>query len=601
MTEGEITFNLDRFRSSFSLILFYSRGFKRYLLALVLFSIFLGVMETFQILLLYPILNASLNLEGTGVPLFKPFYNIIQTTIDLPDFVAFSLLFILFVFMTFIATITCRLVSFRLTRAVIVKNKGLIFDKLKESDYGYFVENKRGDILYNVTSSPARIKTFLELSTKLFADVTVIITIVGMLFLISPTGVVVLLASGLVFILSVRMVGNRTSYFLGKSHVTSVSSENKVIDEYVHGIRQIRSANADDHWKMQYTVALRKYWDRYVRLKFVEQLPMAFLNMVFFVAIAAVVIILYYIYQEQFFTLIPLIGTFAFSALKVLPRLSDIGISNMQMMDAYPDLERISEFLNDTRYKTMKNGSITFNNLTSDIIFDNVDFCYYPGHDLIEGLNLTIFKGKITALVGLSGSGKSTIISLLLRYYDPAGGRILVNGTDLREYDIRTFLHKVGYVSQDTFIYNASISENISFGGEYTDEQIIEAAKKANIHAFIAGLPGRYDTVVGDLGMKLSGGEKQRLAIARALVRDPEILVLDEATSNLDNLSEAVVQESINRVSTTITTFIVAHRLSTVRKAEMIFVMSGGRIIELGTHEELIIKRGKYYELYQGE
>jgi len=328
---------------------------------------------------------------------------------------------------------------------------------------------------------------------------------------------------------------------------------------------------------------------------------MAFLNMIFFIAIAVVVIILYYIHQEQFFTLIPLIGTFAFSALKVLPRLSDIGSSNMQMMDAYPDLERISEFLNNTHYKTMKNGSINFNNLTSDIIFDNVDFRYYPGHDLIEGLNLTIFKGKITALVRLSGSGKSTIISLLLRYYDPAYGRILINGTDLREYDIRTFLHKVGYVSQDTFIYNASISENISFGGEYTDEQIIEAAKKANIHAFIAGLPGRYDTVVGDLGMKLSGGEKQRLAIARALVRDPEILVLDEATSNLDNLSEAVVQESINRVSTTITTFIVAHRLSTVRKAEMIFVMSGGRIIELGTHEELIIKRGKYYELYQGE
>ena len=601
MTEGEITFNLDRFRSSFSILLFYSRGFKGYLLALVFFGIFLGIMETFQILLLYPILNASFNLEDVGIPFFEPFYNIIRTTTDLPDVVAFSLLFILFVFMTFIATITYRLVSFRLTRAVIVTNKGLIFDKLKESDYRYFVENKRGDILYNVTSSPAKIKTFLELSTKLFADVTVIITIVGMLFLISPAGVVVLLASGLVFILSVRMVSNRTSYFLGKAHVTSVSSENKVIDEYVHGIRQIRSANADDHWKTQYTDALRKYWDRYVRLKFAEQLPMAFLNMIFFIAIAVVVIILYYIHQEQFFTLIPLIGTFAFSALKVLPRLSDIGSSNMQMMDAYPDLERISEFLNNTHYKTMKNGSINFNNLTSDIIFDNVDFRYYPGHDLIEGLNLTIFKGKITALVGFSGSGKSTIISLLLRYYDPAGGRILVNGTDLREYDIRTFLHKVGYVSQDTFIYNASIGENISFGGEYTEEQIIEAAKKANIHAFIAGLPGGYDTVVGDLGMKLSGGEKQRLAIARALVRDPEILVLDEATSNLDNLSEAVVQESINRVSTTITTFIVAHRLSTVRKAEMIFVMSGGRIVELGTHEELILKRGKYYELYQGE
>jgi len=205
----------------------------------------------------------------------------------------------------------------------------------------------------------------------------------------------------------------------------------------------------------------------------------------------------------------------------------------------------------------------------------------------------------VTALVGHSGSGKSTIISLLLRYYDVSDGRILFNGTDIREYDIETILARVGYVSQDTFIFNASIRENIAFGSDYSDEQIITAAQRANIHSFIMSLPDKYDSMVGEHGLKLSGGEKQRIAIARALVREPEILVLDEATSNLDNESEAIVQDSINQVAETVTTFIVAHRLSTVRNANAIYVMSKGRVVECGTHEELMEKRGRYFELYE--
>lgn len=590
---------VDEYRKSLYLLRFYSQDYKRYLISIIIFSILLGIMETFQIVLLYPILKASFDLETIGIPFIEPFYTVVRTTVDLPEVVLFSLLFIVVVFLTFLVTITYRMISFQLTRAVIVDIKASIFDKLKGLDYRYFVENRQGDILYNVISSPGRIKTFLEISTKLFADLVVVITIVGMLFFLSPAGVAVLLAGGLIFIIGVRIVGNRVSYFIGKAQLKSVSSENTVISEYIHGLRQIRSANADDHWKEQYNAALRDYWDRYVRYRFTEQLPMAFLHMIFYIAIAAIVIALFYIHQDQFFSLIPLIGTFAFSALKVLPRLSDIGTSNMLMMDAYADLERISAFMNDHHYNTIKNGTLPFDELKAHINFEDVDFSYYPGQDLINGLNFTIYKGRVTALVGHSGSGKSTIISLLLRYYDVVAGKILINGIDLREYDIRTFLQKIGYVSQDTFIYNASFRENISFGGKYSDEQIIEAAKKANIHAFIASLPDGYDSVVGDQGLKLSGGEKQRIAIARALVRDPEILVLDEATSNLDYESELTVQDSINRVSETITTFIVAHRLSTIRKAGIIFVIDRGRIVESGSHDELIAMRGRYYNLYE--
>lgn len=590
---------MKRCRRTFGILQFYSRGLKLHLLALVISSMLLGLMETFQIVLLYPILNASFNIQDAGIPFFEPLYNIVRGVVDLPEVVTFCLLFIVFVFLTFLATIAYRMISLKFTRAIIVRTKGAIFDKLKDSDYRYFVENKQGDILYNVVSSPGKIRVFLDNSTRIFSEAVVIFTVLTALFFVSPTAMAVLLAGGVGFILIVRVVGNRVSYFIGKVQLQSISSENAVISQYVQGLRQIRSVNADDYWQKQYTAALRNYWDKYVRFRFTEQLPPALLQMVFFSAIAGVVIALYYIHQDQFLYIIPLIGTFAFSALKILPRLSNIGSQNMQMMDAYPDLERIYHFLNDSRYSTIKNGTVKFDELTSDIVFENVGFRYYEGQNLIEGLNLTIHKNRVTALVGHSGSGKSTVISLLLRYYDVSSGRILINGIDVREYDIATFLGKIGYVSQDTFIYNASIRENIVFGGEYTDEQIIEAAKKANIHTFIAGLPRGYDTVVGDQGLKLSGGEKQRIAIARALVREPEILVLDEATSNLDNESEAIVQDSINRVSETITTFIVAHRLSTIRRADTIYVMSRGRIVESGSHDKLMEMKGRYYELYE--
>jgi len=590
---------LRRYRRTVRILQFYSGGFKLHLLALVVLSVLVGLMETFQIVLLYPILNASFNLQDAGIPFFEPLYNIVRSFVDLPEVVTFCLLFIVFVILTFFATIAYTVVSLKFTRAVIVRTKGSIFDKLEDSDYRYFVENRQGDVLYNVVTSPGKIKAFMDNSTKIFADVVVILTILFTLLFMSPTATTILLVGGIGFILIVRYVGNKISYFIGKVQLQSIASENAVISQYVQGLRQIRSVNADRYWKKQYTSALRNYWDKFVRYRFTESLPASLLQMVFFIAIAGLVIALYYIHSENFISVIPIIGTFSFSALKVLPRLSNIGSHSMTMMDAYPDLERIYSFLNDFRYTTIRNGTVTFDSLTSDILFEDVSFQYYVGQNLIDGLNLTIHRNNVTALVGHSGSGKSTVVSLLLRYYDISSGSILINGRDLREYDLATFLGKVGYVSQDTFIYNASVRENIAFGAEYTDEQITAAATRANLQTFIAGLLDGYDTIVGDQGLKLSGGEKQRIAIARALVRDPEILVLDEATSNLDNESEAIVQESINRVSETITTFVVAHRLSTIRRADIIYVMSRGKIVESGSHEELMGMRGRYYELYE--
>ena len=587
------------FRKTVHYLQFYSKGLKRDLLGLVIFSILIGLMETFQIILLYPILNASFNLQNQGITFFEPLYNFLRSIFQLPDVVTFCLLFIILVFFTFLATLIYKYLSLRFTVKVIINIKRSIFDKLIESDYRYFVDMRRGDILYSVVSAPGRIKDFLDTTTIIFSDIVVILTIFVMLFLVSSSGAALLLFGGFLFVLVIRFIGKRIAYSLGKRQMETIESENEVINNYIQGLRQIRSVHSDAYWKEKYNYALSNFWDKYIKWSFLKNLPTATLNFFFFSIIAVVVIVLYYLNQESFIFVIPLIGTFAYSALKVLPRLLSIGSNYMNAMDYWPNLERIYRFLNDSRYSSIKNGTKIFENLTSEIVFNDVDFSYHEHQDLIKSVTLSIKRNKITALVGPSGSGKSTIVSLLLRYYDVSSGRILINGIDLREYDLKSYLRKVGYVSQDTFIYNASVRENIAFGGNYSDDQIIEAAKKANILSFITSLLHGYNTIVGDQGLKLSGGEKQRIAIARALVRDPEVLVLDEATSNLDNESEAMVQDSINQVSETITTFIIAHRLSTIRKADMIFVISGGRIVESGNHDELMEKRGRYFELYE--
>jgi len=276
----------------------------------------------------------------------------------------------------------------------------------------------------------------------------------------------------------------------------------------------------------------------------------------------------------------------------------------MQIMNFLPNLEVTHELLEDKTYSRLINGTREFSGLQSGIELRNVSYTHKSkGAITVSDISLSVAKNKTTAIVGPSGAGKSTLIDLFLRLYDVDSGAILIDGMDIKEYDISSFLGKVGFVGQETFIYNASLKDNIAFGTDYDMDQITEAAQLANADGFIQQLAQGYDTIVGDRGIRLSGGERQRIAIARAMIRKPKILVLDEATSSLDNISEGIVQEAIDRISESCTTLVVAHRLSTIRNADVIYVIDGGRIVESGTHEQLVSGKGKYRELYskQGE
>lgn len=235
-----------------------------------------------------------------------------------------------------------------------------------------------------------------------------------------------------------------------------------------------------------------------------------------------------------------------------------------------------------------------------DLTFEHVDFKYdEESSNVLTDINLHIDNGETVAFVGMSGGGKSTLINLIPRFYDVTGGRILIDGEDIRTYSIESLRNQVGMVMQDNILFSESIRENILLGKpSATEEEVIEAAKLANAHDFIMSLPGGYDTQVGERGVKLSGGQKQRVSIARVFLKNPPILIFDEATSALDLESEAVIQEALESLSQNRTTVVVAHRLSTITHADKIVVIQNGHIMEIGTHQQLMDKKSHYYNLY---
>jgi ATP-binding cassette subfamily B protein len=235
------------------------------------------------------------------------------------------------------------------------------------------------------------------------------------------------------------------------------------------------------------------------------------------------------------------------------------------------------------------------------IEFDHVDFSYEKGSEpVLKDISLTIPGANRIAIVGESGAGKSTLVSLIPRFYEPDAGRILIDGQDISMVRQRSLRREIGVVQQDVFLFDATIKENILYGrSDATDEELIEAAASANILAFIQSLPEGFDTMVGERGVKLSGGQKQRISIARVFLKNPKIIIFDEATSSLDTESEAVIQEAFERLAVNRTTIVIAHRLSTVRDAQTILVLSNGSIAERGTHDTLLSQNGIYARLYR--
>jgi len=395
-----------------------------------------------------------------------------------------------------------------------------------------------------------------------------------------------------------RRSSNKIIYRHGLLLLDADQEKNVILNELINGIKTIKVFLGFKVWSRKYNDAVDRSMIHQLKMLLGRILPDSMMKLTFYCLIAGVGILISF-RTGDILPWLPLYGTFALVASRLFPAVQLFGNDLMVLIGSLPNTMVIYDLLNE-RTEKIQDGSRTMEMFANNILFQDIWFKFNGSEEfLFRGVNFSVEKKKMTAIVGPSGRGKTTIVNLLLRLYVPDKGHISIDGIDISEYTYKSYLSRIGYVSQDTFIYNDTIRENIKFGFENcTEDMIIEAARQADAHEFILETSQGYDTVVGDAGIKLSGGQKQRIAIARAMLRKPEILILDEATSSLDNIAEKKVQDAINRISQETTLLVIAHRLSTIQNADNIIVVDDGRIIEQGRHEELLNKRGAYFDLY---
>ena len=286
---------------------------------------------------------------------------------------------------------------------------------------------------------------------------------------------------------------------------------------------------------------------------------------------------------------------FAYSLIRILPLAGSMATNKNWLISNYPSYVQLCQ-MNDMAQQTRQlTGKKVFSKFTKQIELKKIKYSYNLNEALFDNLNVVIKKGEMTALVGKSGAGKTTLIDLLLGFHEPQEGGVTLDGIPLFEYDVYSWRQRIGFVPQDTILFNTSIRENLLWANENaTENDLIEACKIANAHNFIMDTADKYDTIVADRGIRLSGGQRQRIALARAIIRKPELLILDEATSALDNQSELLIQEAIEKIAKTTTVVVIAHRSSTIMKADKIYVLEQGRVVEEGTYDQLVSLNGAF-------
>jgi ATP-binding cassette subfamily B protein len=577
---------------------FFLEKYKVYFGFLIGLAILSGLLESLNVALMYPIISEGLDISTSS----NVFLNAIEPIMRLipikDELIRFCVVFIFVAIAVFLVKIVYYYSSAKFASKVVVEAKQDVFNKCINADYQFFVDNKQGEVLYKTANAPNSIAQILQIMSNIFVELFLSLSVFTVLLSMSWKMLIIVLIGGICYYYLTRHLSWMVSYKAGKKILESGQQETAIVSEYTSGIKHIKVFETFSYWGNLFNKVINVYWFHRRRNFFWQKFPEILIWFVMYLCIGIAVIIIKLQYPGNFKTLLPLLGTFAFGVFLLLPRLSRFGMFRMNFMNVLPNVETVYNMLRDKSYFQIQNGEKEFTGLKKGIEFKNVTFSYKERDVLLDKFSLQIKKGLVTALVGPSGSGKSTIVNLLLRLYDVNKGSITVDDVNIKDYDIFTFREKIGFVSQDSFIYNASIKDNIAFGGNYTEEEIVEAAILANADDFIRKFPDGYDTLVGDRGMRVSGGEQQRIAIARAIIRKPEIIILDEATSSLDNVSESLVQQAINNISRNCTTFIIAHRLSTIQDADVINVLEKGKIVEKGNHKNLLKKKGKYWKLY---
>jgi ABC-type multidrug transport system fused ATPase/permease subunit len=370
------------------------------------------------------------------------------------------------------------------------------------------------------------------------------------------------------------------------------------LTEFLGGIRVVKGYNAEEREESVFAQGVGRLLDNV--LKTLSSISLMTLSATLLLGIVSSLVM--YIGGRQILAGTLTLGDFfkytAFLALLVAPVFQIVAIGT-QLSEALAGLERTREVMGEQQEDKDPRRTIVLPKIRGSVRFDHVDFSYEAGKPVLHDVSFESAPGTVTALVGSSGSGKSTIISLITAFNTPNAGTVWIDETDLSQVNLASFRSQLGVVLQESFLFDGTIRDNVAFSRPMApDAQIREACRIANVDEFVSRFAEGYDTIVGERGVKLSGGQRQRVSIARAILADPRILILDEATSSLDSESEALIQEGLSFLMQGRTTFVIAHRLSTIRRADQILVIENGRIAERGNHGELYSAEGRYFDLY---
>ena len=563
-------------------------------------SVCVAVFEGINVAAIFPIVQSVIS-PGETTQAYGP---VIKTVNSILSFSPIDDVFISSCFFLAVATafksffsLCYTYCSNKLSQLARKEIQDLIYEKTIDSDMLSLQDQKQGTLLYRLLTAPVNVGTTLKLIPDIVYQAIRILALLVLLVSISWKASVFIIGIGIVFGFIVKVM-SRQSYRFGKEVTTALSEQTIIANESISGIRQIKIYGAENQWRGKFASKVHDYYHYKLKSQLLNASPMILLEPIIILVIVIIGIQVRLAYADRFTDILPVFSVYAFAIIRINPSLSTIGQLRMLVMNVFPDLEICHKAMkSQTRF--IDDGDRVVDAFKTGIEFINIGFSY-PERDLLfEDLTFSIRKGQTTAFVGASGIGKSTVMDLLIRLYDPNTGVIRVDGIDLKDIRIASWREKIGYVSQESFVFHATIEENITFGlKRYSTESVVEAAKAAYAHEFISQFPKGYDTVVGDRGMKLSGGQKQRIAIARAIIRKPDLIIFDEATSALDNISEKQVQKAIDTISEEYTVILIAHRLSTIQGADNILILSDRRIVEQGEHADLLKRKGAYWRLY---
>ncbi len=472
-----------------------------------------------------------------------------------------------------------------------------MYSHLQKLSMSFFHDKQTGQLMSRIINDTEKMELFIaHASTEILAGALMFIGVMIMLFTINVT-------LAWVSVAVVPLVGVGVWYYavkvrpLFKARQQIVAEMNAVLQDNISGIREIQIFNRQERETEHFEAASRRFTTYNIMAltrSAIVYPAITFLNQIGTVLVIAVGgllatrgvasgdIVAFILYLSSLYTPI-----------------NNLARENEDLQEALAAGERIFELLDVCTDVPEPENPVSLGKVRGEISFNNVDFHYNEGMPVLKDFTLDIKSGETVALVGPTGVGKTTVASLVARFYDPTGGSVCLDGVDLKDISLKDLHDNISMVLQDVFLFHGTVEENIAYGADNpTHEQIVAAAKVANAHEFITEMEKGYDTVVGERGVRLSGGQKQRISIARAILRDKPVLILDEATAAVDNSTERLIHEAIDKVIENRTTIIIAHRLSTIRNADKIAVIDKGAVCEIGTHEELIARDGMYKRLY---